>query len=241
MQNIDKWTPTKFINSRGKFKASRDTNKVGFGYRFIGDIQAKNYSEIIKKYASGILLDLGCGEVALYQMYLPYVSKIYCADWPNSTHNNSFLDIHLNINQRLPFKENSFNTIIFTDVLEHLQKPDIVWREINKILKPNGKIIIGVPFIHLLHEEPHDYFRYTEFRLKLFCEENSLKILTIFPYGGALEVLLDISAKLISKSKVTSSIFYLFSRLIYKSLIGRKIFKLTSSKYPLGYCLVAEK
>lgn len=241
MKNIDKWNPTKFVFSNGKFESTKDTSKVGNSYRFIADIQAKHYSELIKKYASGRLLDLGCGEAALYEMYKPYVTEIFCADWPNSTHDISFLDIHLDLNYKLPLKENSFDTIILTDVLEHIKYPDILWKEMQSILKHNGKVIITVPFIHLLHEEPNDYYRYTEFKLRSFCEDNCFKILTLYPYGGALEVFIDITSKLFSKSKLISFLYYRLSTYLSKSVIGKKVYSLTSTKYPLGYCMVIEK
>ena len=84
MRNQNIWEPSKFVKSKSGFKITNDTSKVGIGNRIIGDIQAKNYSELIKKHAFGILFDIGCGDVALYQMYKSYVTKIFCADWPNT-------------------------------------------------------------------------------------------------------------------------------------------------------------
>lgn len=241
MQNEKLWKPTKFVKSKNSFRITNDTSVTGIGYRLIGHIQAKFYSELIRKHAKGKLLDLGCGNVPLYEMYKPLVDNVICADWPNSLHKQLFIDFQINLNQQFPIKNNIFDTILLTDVLEHLTNPDNVFRESLRVLKPNGKLILTVPFFHPLHEEPYDYFRYTEYRLRLYCEENNLKVIELIPYGGSLEIFFDFTAKHLSKFKVLSFLFYIFGKLFIRSFIGKKIYKITSSKYPLGYCLVAEK
>ena len=70
---------------------------------------------------------------------------------------------------------------------------------------------------------------------------NSLKISELYPYGGALEIIIDILAKLFSFSRIISLIHYHLSRFITKTFIARKVFNITSHRYPLGYCLVAVK
>lgn len=241
MQNIHLWKPSKFIEYKGSFRTNKDQTKAGIGSRLIGDIQAKNYSKLIKKHAHGILLDLGCGEVPLFKMYKPYVDEIYCTDWPNSNHDLVFLDFKLNLNKPFPISDSTFDTIILTDVLEHISKPELIWYEIARILKIGGKVIIGVPFFHYLHEEPFDYFRYTEFRLRMYCEENNLKVIELYPYGASLEIFFDLISKHIANIKLISYLNYLVGRFLINSPIGKKIYLRTSSKFPLGYCLVVQK
>lgn len=241
MQNEDKWQPSKFVKTKNNFRTTRDTSKVGIGNRIICDIQAINYYDLIQEHAAGILLDLGCGDAALYEMYKPFVEKIICTDWPKTLHYASYIDFQINLNNNFPIKDDLFDTILITDVLEHIANPDNLWKEMTRILKPGGKIILSVPFFHLLHEEPYDYFRYTEFRLKMYCEENNLTILKIYSYGGSLEIFFDFIAKHISKLKYLSIFHNLLGNTLINSFIGKKIYSLTSVKYPLGYCLVAKK
>jgi SAM-dependent methyltransferase len=241
VKNGNIWKPTKFEKYKDSFRASRDIEKVGPGYRFITDIHADKYHQMISKYATGKLLDLGCGDVALYEMYRPLVSELVCVDWGGSYHDVSHLDYEFNLNEPFPLEDNYFDTILLTDVLEHISNPDNIWKEMTRVLKTGGKIIIGVPFIHLIHEAPHDYFRYTEFRLKMYCDENCLNISELYPYGGALEIIIDILAKLFSFSRIISFIHYHLSKIITKTFIAKKIFNMTAQRYPLGYCLVAEK
>lgn len=241
MKNCNNWKPSKFEKHKKGFRSSRNIKNVGPGYRFITDIHAEKYYEMISKYATGKLLDLGCGDVALYEMYKYLVSDSICVDWGGSFHDVSHLDFEFNLNEPFPLEDNYFDTILLTDVLEHISNPDNLWKEMNRVLKAGGKIIIGVPFIHLIHEAPYDYFRYTEFKLKMYCEENSLKILELYPYGGVLEIIIDITAKLFSFSRTISFFHYYFSRIIIKTFLAKKIFNITAQRYPLGYCLVATK
>lgn len=46
---------------------------------------------------------------------------------------------------KLPFKENEFDVIILSDVLEHLDYPEKALNECKRILKKNGKMIITIP------------------------------------------------------------------------------------------------
>jgi len=50
---------------------------------------------------------------------------------------------------RLPFEDNSFDTISILDVIEHIYDQKSVLLELNRLLKTNGKIIITVPRKHI--------------------------------------------------------------------------------------------
>ncbi|MFH1194370.1 MAG: class I SAM-dependent methyltransferase [bacterium] len=47
---------------------------------------------------------------------------------------------------RLPFASESFDFVLIAEVVEHLSKPEDALRELNRILKPNGSIVISVPY-----------------------------------------------------------------------------------------------
>jgi len=47
---------------------------------------------------------------------------------------------------RLPFKNNSFNYIIISEVLEHINKPELIIKEAYRVLSEKGKIIITTPY-----------------------------------------------------------------------------------------------
>ena len=241
MKNEHLWKPGRFIPIGNRLIASRDRREVGVGSRFIGDIQAEVYARAIREHAKGSLLDIGCGRAPLYGLYKQYVNNIVCIDWADSPHDNLHLDYEFDINREIPLADNAFDTILATDVLEHLSNPDCFWRETARLLTVGGKIILGVPFLYHLHETPYDYARYSEYRLALFCRQNGLHILYLEPYGGSLEVLCDIIAKHVRFSMILSSVHLKASKALVRSFVGKFIFKKTAGQFPLGYCLVAKK
>ena len=98
MKVRDEWRPTKYIrNPSGQLIASRDSNEVASSSRLVADLTAKWYDTSINEFAKGELLDLGCGKAPLYSTYAPLVSSIVLADWDNSQHKNTLLDVTCDI------------------------------------------------------------------------------------------------------------------------------------------------
>lgn len=241
MKNKDLWTPSKFIKTKHGLKASRDVNHVAIGSRFVGDIQAAVYEHAIHMHACGVLLDLGCGNVPLYETYRDFVEEIICVDWEHSFHDNKYLDYVYDVNRKIPLPDNHFDTILTTDVLEHIAAPQQFWHEVARLLKPGGKVIMAVPFLYGIHEAPYDYARYTEYQISLACTQNGLKIIYLEPYGGSVEVILDIVAKHLKFSKLLSAIHLTVSKCLSRLLRGRQFYRKITRKFPLGYCLIAQK
>ena len=50
-----------------------------------------------------------------------------------------------NFDQRLPLADDSVDIVVFLHVLEHLPRPDFTMREIQRILRPGGLVLVGVP------------------------------------------------------------------------------------------------
>lgn len=245
MKNIASWKSTKYEWRNGKLRASRDAKKVTVSSQLMTDISASLYQEYIPRHATGKLVDLGCGMVPLYDCYKKYITENTCVDWPNSLHQNQYLDITCSLNEPLPIQAHSFDTIILSEVLEHIAEPELLWREMERILKPNGKILLGVPFLYKIHEAPHDYFRYTEFALRNFALKNKLEIAELVPYGGLPAVLTDIYAKQVSKLPVIgkwfSSIIQSFCWWFMRTGFGKRISNKSAVHYPLGYFMIARK
>lgn len=245
MKNKDLWIETKFVKTNRGYEPSNQAEYIMPGSRFIAFVQSQIYSKIIKEHACGLLLDLGCGHIPLYNMYKDQVVDNICVDWGNTLHKNPYLDYEIDLNSEIPLESNSFDTILITDVLEHIEKPALLISEMARLLKPNGKIILTVPFFYWLHEQPYDYFRYTEFALKIFCQQNNLTILSLEPYGGAPEIILDIIAKHIYLLKSFSGLAYkihlALSKMFIQSRWGKKLSQRESKTFPLGYYLIAQK
>jgi len=245
MRNKDQWKPSKYVYRNGRLVASRNSNEVGVASRLAADLVAGFYENSLKQHAKGRLLDLGCGNVPLYHAYREHVTDNICADWVNTLHKNDYLDSECDLAKDLPFADNEFDTIILSDVLEHIPEPDRLWKEMARILAPGGKIIMNVPFFYWLHERPHDYFRYTEFALRRFVELAGLRLIQLEPIGGSPEILADILAKHFQfiplMGKPLAMAVQYSTGLFVKTALGKRISKKTAEAFPFGYALIAEK
>ena len=245
MKNRDKWQPSKYIYAGGKLIGSRDQKEVSLGSRLITDLNAEAYDSYIRQYTKGKLLDLGCGKVPLFIAYRNYITENICVDWENSLHKNEYLDLECDLTKSLPFNDGQFDTIILSDVLEHIPQPEKLWKEMSRILSKGGKIIMNVPFYYWLHEKPHDYYRYTEFALRRFVEGSGLTLLQLKSIGGVPEIIADILAKCFVHVPKIGYPLAMFTQwitlLTINTKFGVKVSEATRGNFPFGYFLVAEK
>jgi SAM-dependent methyltransferase len=89
----------------------------------------------------------------------------------------------------LPLTENSFDTIICTEVLEHVSDTYTAFGELARVLRPGGHLVISVPFGYPLHEEPYDYVRLTPYQIRECAAKVSLTVTELRTTGNELEVL----------------------------------------------------
>lgn len=111
----------------------------------------RKIKNIIKKavFQDKKILDIGSGG----RNFDEKVIKIDLVAYDNV---NLIADAH-----KLPFKENSFDLIIATAVLEHVKEPANVVEEIWRSLKPKSTIYVEIPFLQGYHADPNDFQRYT--------------------------------------------------------------------------------
>ena len=146
-------------------------------------------NKFLEKNASkskGVLLDIG-GENAPYiELFRPHIAKYICLNIEkvdNKADENVIGDA-----MKIPFKNNSIDTVLSTQVLEHLSEPQKAVDEIFRVLKKGGVCILSTNMAWINHAVPDDYFRYTESGLKHLFRKFSKKktyslggyILTLF-------------------------------------------------------------
>lgn len=71
----------------------------------------------------------------------------------------------------LPLQDNSVDAVVCDSLLEHVQNPGEVMKEINRVLKPGGLVYVGTPFIIGYHSAPGDYFRWTKSGIRQLCKD----------------------------------------------------------------------
>jgi len=243
MQNSLEWLPTKFVRKHGKLRGSRDKAELSIASRLMADLIAQAYEAAIPNHVSGRLLDLGCGKAPLYESYREYVSDVQCIDWSNSPHGVEYTDQVCDLSETIPYSDGRFETIILSDVLEHLPEPIKCWHEMHRLLSPGGKALINVPFYYQIHEAPHDFYRYTEFALRRFAQESGFDVIELSPFGGALDVLADLSAKLLVEVRLSlaARLVQYLARSIGDARLGQKARQHTTARFPFGYFMVVVK
>lgn len=113
----------------------------------------------------GRVLDLGSGPGHFRGLFEG--ARILAADF----HPYPDVDVVCDVTQRLPLRSGSFDTVILSNVLEHVRDPAALLAECRRALRPGGRLLLTVPFLFKLHQEPHDYHRYTHHMLALLLEE----------------------------------------------------------------------
>jgi len=84
----------------------------------------------------------------------------------------------------LPFASGSFDAVLCTQVLEHVAEPQLVLREVCRVLKPGGRLFLSAPQSWHQHQKPHDYYRYTSFGLRYLLERAGLQVQSMRNMGG---------------------------------------------------------
>jgi len=129
------------------------------------------------------MVDIGCGEKPYAPLFAPYVKRHIGVDHADSYHCDEEVDVCANAyDTTLP--DDFADTVLSTAVLEHLERPRDAMREIQRILRPGGHLILTAPLFWHLHEEPRDFFRYTSHGLKYLLEEAGLQPVEIKPLSG---------------------------------------------------------
>jgi SAM-dependent methyltransferase len=131
-------------------------------------------------HARAPLLDLGCGNRP-YQPYYPEGESVGADVVQSST---GCVDVIIDGHSPLPLPDNKFETILCTQVMEHVEDPYWLIRESYRVLKPGGRLILTVPFIWELHERPHDYLRFSEYWLTKNLTETGFHLETLERQGG---------------------------------------------------------
>lgn len=140
----------------------------------------------VATFMSGNTLDFGAGRAKYKGLIVPHVSKYTAFDMIPGEHIDVVGDA-----LKPPFPDAHFDTVISTQVLEHVQKPWVMVGEIGRILKPGGICIMTAPFMVPYHADPYDFFRYTKEGLASLFTNEGFEILESASYGKTFSVLAE--------------------------------------------------
>jgi len=123
---------------------------------------------------AGDLLDVGCGSKPYQALFKVHSYTGLEIDTPTARLRN-VADAYYD-GKFFPFDDASFDAVLCNQVLEHVFTPDAFLKEIARVLRPRGRLLLTVPFVWDEHEQPYDYARYSSFGLSALLERSGFYI-----------------------------------------------------------------
>lgn len=220
-------------------------------------------SEQAKKIAEGSkVLDVGAGGCPHRKLFnhCDYYSQDFIQLSPSQIQNEEgygkidFVSDILNI----PVSDKSFDVILCSEVIEHVPDPISAIKEISRILKPGGILLITAPLQSGLHQEPyHFYGGYTKYWYQKFLGENDFNEIVIEANGTlhstyfalGLTIFKELLETLLGEKKVVHKLIAIVSLFLFTPLLLivnplfcfflEKVYK--QEGFTAGYHVIARK
>jgi SAM-dependent methyltransferase len=132
-------------------------------------------------HAHGRLLDIGCGNKPYETLFKDRVTTHVGCDIVQSS--DKRVDFICPAT-KLPFEDQSYNTVLSTQVIEHVDDHGAMLAESFRVLQDGGILILSGPMYWPLHEEPYDYFRFTEHGFRYLLENLGFSEIDVANNGG---------------------------------------------------------
>ena len=118
--------------------------------------RALQYEALGRQPPRGKVLDVGGGE------FVGYRELLICEEYKSiNIDPKAGATWTINIDQRFPCPDESFDSILSMNTLEHVFNTDFLLAEMYRVLKPSGTLVAAVPFLYPIHAHPDDFFRPT--------------------------------------------------------------------------------
>lgn len=153
--------------------------------------RAELYDQI-KRYANligGRVLDIGAGKVTRYRNLCRYHEYVRMDVVPGQN-----VDAVGRI-EAIPFTDKTFDSILCTQVLGDVYELERAFKEIYRVLKPNGVALITESLFDPLHSEPNDFWRFTEHSLRRLATSAGLTVEVLERRGGYHSVMAQLRAR----------------------------------------------
>lgn len=241
------------VNDQSNVFICKTSNKYKISWKATNSVLANELllREILKivPYIKGRLLDIGCGEKPYRGVFSSQIENYIGIDLPQTLHSKHDIDVFANAHH-LPFKKNTFDTVLCLEVLEHVERPLEVLKEIYTILKKGGILILSTPQNYWLHKDPLDFYRFTqEGLIEVVKKQTGFTTNYINSIGGTREFFVDFICKYIFMKLNTGILNKLIPQIIKKIIVTfpqilyLKLFKNSdvNNLFSIGNIVVATK
>lgn len=161
-----------------------EKHPTGHGYNWLAKRQLGNALALAaRRHASGRLVDIGCGTKPYRQLFAPYVAEHIGIDHAELPLAADFVDVVADA-YSIPLADGIADTVLMSEVLEHLEDPARALREGFRLLRPGGWLIATTPFMWVVHEEPRDFYRYSPYGLRWQLAEAGYSSIEVTPIAG---------------------------------------------------------
>lgn len=131
--------------------------------------------------ARGRFLDAGAGTQPFRALVEPLVDTYIAYDIEARTEQ---VDLLGSVEDMGAVADSSVDTVLCSEVLEHVPHPPAAIAEFARIVRPGGTLLLTVPFLARLHEEPYDFYRYTRHGLRVLLDDGGFDIDEVVETGS---------------------------------------------------------
>ncbi len=169
--------------------SSPAAHPLRFRLRCLIDLQLATIASYLRpalRQLSGAVLDVGAGQ-SPWRAWLPAGTRYQGIDVGHAEEfgmTGQREDIVYYDGRILPFGDASFDCALCIEVLEHSADPELLVGEMARVIKPQGTLLLTVPWSARRHHVPHDYHRFTRERLQQLMEQHGFDIVELCERGN---------------------------------------------------------
>jgi SAM-dependent methyltransferase len=190
--------------------------------------------EHASSHARGRLLDIGCGNKPYEKMFAARISEHVGCDVAQSS--ECRVDVICEATA-IPLPDATFDTVLCTQVIEHVADHCTLIQEAFRLLRSDGILIVSGPLYWPLHEEPYDFFRFTEHGFRYLLEKVGFVVDEIVGNGGKWATCGQVLVHTVQTSRVNHRAVIRTINRVFAYLDDRK--KINGN--PMNYVVVAHK
>ncbi len=112
------------------------------------------------------VLDVGCARKPYYPFFSSFASEYVGIDI-----DNPMAEV-VAAADNVPLSDNSFDLVLCIQLLEHVEDPAAVVRELSRLVRPGGRVLAATHGVSVYHPDPVDHWRWTHSGLELLFRAN---------------------------------------------------------------------